>query len=122
MSRTKSLIQMINACEKHEFDKVVKAYLKDVFGYERIVLTDGKDDMGLDLKVFDFSGQKLQFQMTVQKSDTPQHKSQLKEKINEDIAKAHRNVAEYGFSNILYFFYSYELTNKFIHLEELRQL
>ena len=87
MSRTKSLIQMINACEKHEFDKVVKAYLKDVFGYERIVLTDGKDDMGLDLKVFDFSGQKLQFQMTVQKSDTPQHKSQLKEKINEDIAK-----------------------------------
>lgn len=114
MSRTKSLIQMINACEKHEFDKVVKAYLKDVFGYERIVLTDGKDDMGLDLKVFDFSGQKLQFQMTVQKSDTPQHKSQLKEKINEDIAKAHRNVAEYGFSNILYFFYSYELTNKFI--------
>ena len=24
MSRTKSLIQMINACEKHEFDKVVK--------------------------------------------------------------------------------------------------
>ncbi len=114
MSRTKSLIQMINACEKHEFDKIVKAYLKDIFGYERIVLTDGKDDLGLDLKVFDFSGQKLQFQMTVQKSDTPQHKAQLKEKINEDIAKAHRNTIEYGYSNILYFFYSYELTNKFM--------
>lgn len=114
MSRTKSLIQMINACEKHEFDKIVKAYLKDIFGYERIVLTDGKDDLGLDLKAFDFSGQKLQFQITVQKSDTPQHKAQLKEKINEDIAKAHRNTIEYGYSNVLYFFYSYELTNKFM--------
>ena len=78
MSREKNLMQIINACEKHEFDKIVKAYLKEVYNYERIVQTDGKDDCGIDLRVFDCSGQKIQYQMTIQKSGTTTEKSALK--------------------------------------------
>ena len=78
MSRVKQLIQIINGCEKMEFDKIVKSYLKNIYGFERIVVTDGKNDTGIDIKVFDFGGLKNQYQMTVQKSGTPQEKSQLK--------------------------------------------
>lgn len=112
MSRTKNLIQILAACEKHEFDKVVKSYLKEIYEYERIVVTDGKDDTGIDIKVFDIAANKMQYQMTVQKSDTSGKAAQLKTKIFEDVAKAKENAEDYGYSNNLYFFYSYELTNK----------
>ena len=74
MSRKKSLIQMIEACEKSDFDKIVKTYLSEIYSYKRIVQTDGKDDCGLDVKVFDFSNQKIQYQMTVQKSESKKRK------------------------------------------------
>ena len=112
MSRVKQLIQIINACEKKEFDIIVKSYLKNVYGYERVVVTDGKDDTGIDIKVFDIGSEKNQYQMTIQKSENTQQKSQLKTKIFEDVAKAKINAEEYGYSNRLYFFYSYEMTNK----------
>lgn len=114
MSRKKNLIQMLAACEKHDFDRVVKTYLREVYSYNRIVLTDGKDDCGLDIKVFDFSNQKLQYQMTIQKSSTSKEKAALKDKIFEDVAKAKENAEKYGWNNYLIFFYSYELTNKVI--------
>lgn len=112
MSRVKQLIQIINACEKNEFDIIVKSYLKNVYGYERVVVTDGKDDTGIDIKVFDIGSEKNQYQMTIQKSENTQQKSQLKTKIFEDVSKAKINAEEYGYSNRLYFFYSYEMTNK----------
>lgn len=112
MSRVKQLIQIINGCEKKEFDKIVKSYLKNIYGFERIAVTDGKDDTGIDLKVFDYGDQKNQYQMTIQKSGTPQERSQLRTKIFEDVEKAKTNNNEYGYSNNLYFFYSYEMTNK----------
>ena len=122
MSRRKNLIQMLAACEKSDFDKVVRAYLKDVYSYQRIVQTDGKDDCGLDVKVFDFSDNKIQYQMTIQRSSTPTEMSALSKKIFEDVAKAKTNTAEYGWSNNLKFFYSYELTNKKIREFELTSL
>ena len=111
MSGIKQLIQIINGCEKRDFDKIVKSYLKNIYGFERIVLTDGKDDAGIDIKVFDYGNLKNQYQMTTQKSGTPQEKQQLKKKIFKDVEKAKENT-KYGNSNNLYFFYSYELTNK----------
>lgn len=111
MSRVNQLIQIINGCDKKEFDKIVKSYLKNIYGFERIVVTDGTGDTGIDLKVFDYGGQKNQYQMTTQKSGTIQERSQLKKKIFEDVEKAKNNI-EYGYSNNLFFFYSYELTNK----------
>ena len=120
MSREKNLIQIINACEKHEFDKVVKAYLKEIYGFERIVQTDGKDDCGLDLMVFDWNAQKIQYQMTIQKSGTDSEKRGLKKKLFEDVDKAINNVNNNGYSNSLYFFYSYVLTNK-VKLEYKRE-
>lgn len=120
MSREKNLIQIINACEKHEFDKVVKAYLKEIYKFERIVQTDGKDDCGLDLMVFDWNAQKIQYQMTIQKSGTDSEKRGLKNKLFEDVDKAINNVKNNGYSNSLYFFYSYVLTNK-VKLEYKRE-
>jgi len=112
MSETKQLIQIINGCEKKEFDKVVKSYLKNIYGFERIVVTDGKDDTGIDIRVFDIGEENIQYQMTIQKSETSQQKAQLKTKLFEDVEKARINVKDYSYSNNLYFFYSYGLTNK----------
>lgn len=112
MSRVKNLIQMLSGCDKPEFDKVVKSYLKDIYGFSRIVLTDGKDDTGIDIKVFDSGNQKIQYQVTVQKSDNPSKTAQLKSKIFDDVAKAKENAENYEYSNTLIFFYSYEITNK----------
>lgn len=122
MSRRKNLIQMLAACEKPDFDKVVRAYLKDVYSYQRIVQTDGKDDCGLDVKVFDFSDSKIQYQMTIQKSSTSAEMNSLCNKIFKDVAKAKNNTVEYGWSNNLKFFYSYELTNKKIRELERKAL
>lgn len=112
MSRVKCLIQLISACTKQDFDKVVKSYLHEVYNYKRIVNTDGKDDTGIDLKVFDINGKANQYQNTIQKSDNANQKSKLKQKLFEDVQKAKENYEKFGYSDKLYFFYSYNLTNK----------
>ncbi|HVI45206.1 MAG TPA: hypothetical protein VM802_10050 [Chitinophaga sp.] len=114
MSKTKLLIKTLEACEKHEFDKVVKSYLKEVQGFKRVVLTDGKDDVGLDMQNGELFSEKIQYQLTTQKSNTPQEKSNFKTKITEDLEKARVNNIDYGYSNILFFFYSQTLTQKSI--------
>lgn len=105
---------MLEACEKYDFDKVIKSYLKEIYDFDRVVITDGKNDIGIDIKVFDIGAQKIQYQMTVQKSDNPSRAAQLKTKIFEDVAKAKNNADNHDWSNILYFFYSYKLSNKLI--------
>ena len=113
MSQKKSLIHLLGSCEKHEFDRVVKLYLKEVYSYTRVINTDGKDDIGLDIKVLDDSGCKYQYQLTVQKSDNANERNALKSKIFKDVQKAKENCKD-GYENILFFFYSYPLTNKLI--------
>ncbi|MFC2442871.1 MAG: hypothetical protein ACFNUO_08665, partial [Capnocytophaga ochracea] len=112
MSRKKLLIKLIDSSEKNEFDKIVKTYLKEVYGFERIVVTDRKDDLGIDIRVFDYGQSKIQYQLTIQKNNTSQEKNKLSSKLFEDVKKAKRNVEDYNYSNNLYFFYSHELTNK----------
>ena len=112
MSRKKLLVKLIDSSEKNEFDKIVKTYLKEVYGFERIVVTDGKDDLGIDIRVFDYGQSKIQYQLTIQKNNTSQNKNKLNNKLFEDVKKAKRNVEDYNYSNNLYFFYSHELTNK----------
>lgn len=112
MSRKKLLIKLIDSSEKFEFDKIVKTYLKEVYNFERIVITDGKDDLGIDIRVFDYGQSKIQYQLTIQKNNTSQEKNKLISKLFEDVKKAKRNVEDYNYSNNLYFFYSHELTNK----------
>lgn len=114
MSENKGLIQMLSQCEKVEFDNVVKSYLKAVYRVKTLVVTDGKDDGGLDIKVLDLPLKKMQFQMTIQKSSNAQERKNLQNKILADVAKAQRNVKEYNYSERLEFFYSYTLTESFI--------
>jgi hypothetical protein len=120
MSRTKNLIQLIESTEKHEFDEVVKAYIKAEFGFEKIINTDGKNDTGIDIKVFDFKKEKVQYQLTTQKSKTTAEIRSFESKLKSDLEKAKENFESYGYSNKLLFFYSYELKNKKIRdLEKL---
>lgn len=90
MSENKGLIQMLAQCEKSEFDEVVKSYLKAIYKTKTLVITDGKNDGGLDVKVMDMPLKKLQFQMTVQKSSTAQERKKLEEKMLADVAKAQK--------------------------------
>lgn len=119
MSRTKNLINLLDACEKAEFDEVVKAYLKEEFNFKKIVFTDGKNDGGIDIKVFDFNGQGIQYQLTTQKSKTPQEQKAFEKKVFEDVEKAKKNTESHKFSNKLIFFYSKELTQ--IKIRELEK-
>lgn len=120
MSENKGLIQMLAQCEKSEFDEVVKSYLKAIYKTKTLVITDGKNDGGLDVKVMDMPLKKLQFQMTVQKSSTAQERKKLEEKMLADVAKAQRNVENYGYSDRLEFFYSYPLTEDFIEKRQMQ--
>lgn len=112
MSKTNQLIILLEALEKKEFDKIVKIYLEKEFDFKKIVFTDGKDDIGLDIRVFDFGQKKIQYQLTVQKSSSSHQMNALIKKIIEDLEKAKINHEEYGFDNKLLFFYSKKLTNK----------
>ena len=122
MSQKKFLIGLITASLKDEFDKIVKSYLKEIYDFHRIINTDGKDDTGIDIKVFSLNGAKLQFQLTTQKSGTKQEKAQLDIKIIEDFQKAKINYESFGCSNNLLYFYSYTLTNKVIRDYERKAL
>lgn len=112
MSRTKHLISLISALIKDEFDSIVKIYLREEYGFEKIVLTDGVNDTGIDIKVFDFKDVRLQYQLTIQKSSTNSEYLSFQKKIFEDFSKAKENFENYGYSNKLIFFYSHSLTNK----------
>ncbi|THF48867.1 hypothetical protein E6C50_14050 [Flavobacterium supellecticarium] len=115
MSTKKYLIDTLKATEKSEFDAIVKTYLGEVYGYRRIVNTDGVNDAGIDIKIFDIVGVKNQYQLTIQKSETTAEKSAFEKKLFEDVAKAKVNYLDNNYSNVLYFFYSHPLTNKVIH-------
>lgn len=112
MSITKQLILLLGSLEKREFDKIVKIYLQNEYDSKSIVFTDGKDDTGLDIKVFDYNGRNIQYQLTVQKSTTASEKSNFEKKLIEDLQKANINAKEHGYSNNLIFFYSKTLTNE----------
>lgn len=105
MSKKKIFRTIIEGCTKPEFDKVVKCYLKEVEDCEKIVNTDGKDDSGLDIRVLDQFGDKIQYQLTIQKSS-------FEKKLKEDLVKAQENVVNFKYTNKLFFFYSQFLSNK----------
>ncbi|MFC2080863.1 hypothetical protein ACFLR8_01470 [Bacteroidota bacterium] len=108
MSLSKFLAQQLGALTKSEFDKVVKLYLNEVYGYYRVVNTDGPNDHGNDIQVFDIHDQRNQYQVTVQKT-------KLSAKLEEDLEKARRNHLQYDFSSTLFFFYSLPISNKKIN-------
>lgn len=120
MSKTNQLVNLLESLEKREFDKIVKIYLEKEFDFKKIILTDGKDDIGLDIRVFDLGQKKIQYQLTVQKSSTTSQMNSLIKKILEDLEKAKLNVDDYEFENKLIFFYSKKLTNK--RIRELEKL
>lgn len=112
MSVTKQLILLLDSLEKREFDKIVKIYLGKEYDFQSIVFTDGKNDTGIDIKVFDYNKKKIQYQLTVQKSTTKSEKSSFEKKLIEDLVKAKTNYEEFGYSDKLIFFYSKSLTNE----------
>ncbi|MBN1184971.1 MAG: hypothetical protein JXB49_21985 [Bacteroidales bacterium] len=114
MSRKKLLINLIEAVEKPEFDKIVKTYLKELYNYKRIVNTDGPNDTGIDIKVFDTDAKRMQYQLTTQKSKTETEKKAFTKKLKEDLTKAKENSDEFGYTNNLFYFYSWPLSNKTI--------
>lgn len=112
MSKANQLILLLDSLDKKEFDKIVKIYLQKEYGFKKVVFTDGKDDIGLDIRVFDFEGQNIQYQLTVQKSKTTSESNSFSKKLIDDVVKAKINVSEFGSKDKLIFFYSKKLTNK----------
>jgi hypothetical protein len=112
MSLSKQLTILIESLEKREFDKIVKIYLQKEYNYKSIVFTDGKNDTGIDVKVFDFESQNIQYQLTTQRSTTKSEQSSFEKKLLEDLEKARINTIEYNYKDKLIYFYSKTLTNE----------
>lgn len=112
MSKTTQLILLLDSLDKKEFDKIVKIYLQKEYGFKKIVFTDGKDDIGLDIRVFDYEGSNIQYQLTVQKSASQSEMHSFTKKLVDDLEKAKINVEKFGSRDKLLFFYSKKLTNK----------
>ena len=111
MSVNKQIVLLLDSLEPKEFDKIVKIYLEKEYGLKSVIFTDGKNDTGLDIKTFDFKHQKVQFQLTTQKSSTTSEKANFEKKLLEDLKKAQENFEVYGYKDKLIFFYSKPLTN-----------
>ncbi len=112
MSKTKQLLNLLDGLEKKEFDKIVKIYLQKEFGFKSIVFTDGKNDTGIDIKVFDFDGLKIQYQLTTQKSSSATELKLFQSKLLDDLKKAKVNYEQYDYKDKLIFFYSKPLSNE----------
>lgn len=115
MSTTNYLIDTIKTAEKHEFDEIVTVFLREIYGFKRIIHTDGPYDTGIDIKVLDIAGTKNQYQLTIQKYDSLAEKNAFEKKLLEDLKKAKKNFEENNYTNVLYFFYSQKITNRIIH-------
>ena len=101
---TANYIKWISDFTKEQFDTIVEVYIKKVWKIEELVVTDGTNDGGNDVRIFsDNNKLKVQLQVTVQESA-------IDGKINKELINAVENVKKHGYEKKLYFFYSYPVS------------
>lgn len=112
MDYSKNYINWIAGLTKDQFDQFIKAFTKDFWKVENVVITDGKSDGGIDVKIFqDKRLKKIPIQVTIDKN--------LYGKLEKDLAKISKLIDEHEYSDSFFFFYSRSASeSKVIDLKE----
>lgn len=111
---TQNYIKWISDFTKVQFDELVECYIRNVWKIEDLVITDGTNDGGNDIRIFvDNRKLKIQIQVTVQETA-------LDTKISKELNNAAENVKKYGYQNKLIFFYSQSISEDKANLFELQ--
>lgn len=99
MDFTQNYVNWISGLTKDQFDQFIKAFIKDFWKVDTVVITDGKGDGGLDVKFFeDKKKRKIPLQITIDKN--------VYSKLQKDLGKISKLIDEYNYSESFYFYYS----------------
>lgn len=98
MDYTKNYINWISGLTKDQFDIFIKAFIKDFWKVDWAVLTDGKGDGGIDIRMLKKKNRKIPIQLTIDKN--------VYNKLRKDLEKISKLIEDHGYSDSLYFFYS----------------
>lgn len=99
MDFSKNYVKWIEGLTKDQFDIFIKSFIKDFWKVENVVLTDGKGDSGIDIKILEGKkNKKIPLQITVDKN--------VYNKLEKDLVKINDLIEEYGYSDVFYFYYS----------------
>ncbi len=98
MDFTKNYINWISGLTKDQFDIFIKAFIKDYWRIESVVITDGKGDGGIDIKILENKNRKIPIQLTIDKN--------VYNKLRKDFVKISQLIEDHNYSDSLYFFYS----------------
>ncbi|WP_416441267.1 hypothetical protein ACH3O9_13395 [Leeuwenhoekiella sp. A16] len=99
MDYSKNYINWIAGLTKDQFDIFIKAFIKNFWKVDAVVITDGKGDGGIDVKIFeDKKERKIPLQITIDKN--------VYVKLEKDLVKISSLTEKHGYSNTFYFYYS----------------
>lgn len=107
MSHDKLFVQLVQSMEDPEMDKVAQKYMQEVEDEKLLFNCNGPYDHGLDMRGFDITDIKSQYQITT-------IAKKFEAKLREDLDKAKRNVEDFGLPNKVNYFYSYPCTSNTI--------
>ncbi|GAA0748612.1 hypothetical protein [Gaetbulibacter jejuensis] len=97
---TKNYERWIDGLTKDQFDSLMKVFIKEYWDVETVVITDGKGDGGIDVKIFeDKRNKKIPLQITIDKN--------VYTKLEKDLVKIEKLILDNDYSDNFYFFYSH---------------
>jgi len=97
---TKNYERWIDGLTKDQFDSLMKVFIKEYWSVETVVITDGKGDGGIDVKIFeDKRNKKIPLQITIDKN--------VYTKLEKDLVKIEKLIQGNDYSDNFYFFYSH---------------
>lgn len=100
MDYTKNYINWIDGLTKDQFDVFIKSFIKDFWKVEDVVVTDGKGDAGIDVKIYEGKkNKKIPLQITIDRN--------VYSKLEKDLIKINSLIEDYEYSDVFYFYYSH---------------
>ena len=103
MSQEKLYSQLITSLDEKELYTFAKAYLQEVDGLTRVVVTNGPYDSGMDLT--NLESTECQYQATIEAKN-------FDRKLDSDLIKAKANAETYGLPNRVKYFYSHSISQR----------
>lgn len=102
---SKTYAKWIEGFTKDQFDDFIKVFLKDYWDLDTVSITDGTNDGGIDVKVFEKKrGKKIPLQITIDKNTIP--------KLKKDLKKISDLIENHSYSNHFYFYCSKGISEK----------
>ncbi|MFT3796172.1 hypothetical protein [Flavobacterium sp.] len=96
---TKNISRWIDGLTKDQFDDFIKVFLKNYWNVETVVLTDGKGDGGIDVKILTNKiNKRIPLQVTIDKN--------VYSKLEKDLVKISKLISEFDYSENFFFYYS----------------